>query len=97
MLTETAAAGLDRTRVEPWAAEQVIARLDRACACSIPREVMERHLDEVAFPDTASLRRALGVELAPMKRVLFDDDAPDATIRQAIIAGPDSKPAFGAP
>jgi hypothetical protein len=97
LLTETAAAGLDRTRVEPWAAEQVIARLDRACACSIPGEVMERHLDEVAFPDTASLRRALGVELAPMKRVLFDDDAPDATIRQAIIAGPDSKPAFGAP
>ncbi|MCA9623752.1 MAG: hypothetical protein KC731_32240 [Myxococcales bacterium] len=71
-----------------WTAKDVVASLNRLCDSEIPAEIVARHLDAVAFPDTDRLARELGVTLvAPReaRRVILDDRAPKAALRAQIM------------
>jgi hypothetical protein len=69
-----------------WKGEQVIARLDGHCGGDEPSRVAKQHVNATNFPDTDSLAKALGVRLAPKgKSVIYDDSAPNAAIRRAIM------------
>src|SRR5690606_1033777 len=70
-----------------WQASAVIARLDALGGCDVFRTVPSAHLDEVAFPDTSELTSRLGVRLDG-DSVAFDEDAPEAAIRRAIMRPP---------
>jgi len=70
-----------------WTAAEVIARLDRLSGGNIPSSIVNQHIDARAFPDTAALRKALGVQIAPSKSARFERDAPGASLRHAIMNG----------
>ena len=68
-----------------WTAEEIIAQLDRLSASDIPSRITKQHIDASAFPDTRALQATLGVRIEPKKSARFDDAAPDAAIRRAIM------------
>ncbi|MEQ9320865.1 MAG: hypothetical protein RIF41_17015 [Polyangiaceae bacterium] len=75
-----------------WNAAEVVAQLSKLCGSEMPAEVVARHLDAKDFPDTTALRAALGVQLEAAragkragKTVRYDDTAPNAAIRKAIM------------
>jgi hypothetical protein len=68
-----------------WNADLVVKHLVELCGSSMPARIVAEHLDAKDFPDTADLRRALGVELIG-DTVRYDDDAPKAAVRKAIMA-----------
>lgn len=70
-----------------WTAEKIVQQLDALCDCDIPSRVTAEHLDATEFPKSVALVSALGVALAEDQSVTYDDAAPDAAIRRAIMAG----------
>jgi len=67
-----------------WDAAEVVEHLNELCGSEIPARIVARHLDAEAFPDTRALRAQLGVHLAG-ETVRYDDRAPKAAIRRAIM------------
>jgi hypothetical protein len=82
VLTALLDAELDQDR--RWAATDLVAKLDGLCDCDVFSAVTARHLDEVAFPETATLTRALGLRLDG-DTVALDDGAPERHTRDAIM------------
>lgn len=71
-----------------WNAAEVVAQISKLCGSKMPAEIVARHLDAKDFPDTSALRAALGVQLDDTrsgKTVRYDDAAPKAAIRRAIM------------
>ena len=68
-----------------WSADELIARLDRATGTTVFRDVAREMLERSEFPDTAAMFRQLGVQVLG-DRVVYDDNAPLAAIREAIMA-----------
>ncbi|HHH27950.1 MAG TPA: hypothetical protein ENK57_06355 [Polyangiaceae bacterium] len=67
-----------------WNAAEVVAQISKLCGSEMPARVVARHLDAKNFPDTSALRAELGVALHG-KTVRYDDAAPKAAIRRAIM------------
>jgi hypothetical protein len=73
-----------------WTAAEVVKILVELCGDDAPSQIVARHLDARDFPDTTALRKALGVELDG-KTVRYDDKAPKAAVRRAIMQPRSSK------
>lgn len=85
LIAELAASPRDESH--KLTAEELMRELDKLCACDLPSKITARHLDDTAFPDPSALAQSLGVKLADDKSVIYDEQAPDAAIRRAIMGG----------
>lgn len=83
-------------RMDPavrWRAKDMLARLDAHAGQPVPSSVAKQYLDRTTFPDVDAVLTSLGLTLAsepcrtkPCEGLIsYDDDAPDAAIRQAIM------------
>lgn len=70
-----------------WTAEELMKKLDGFCGCDIPSKVTARYIDDKRFPDVSKLLKRLGVSIADEQSVTYDESAPDAAIRRAIMGG----------
>lgn len=71
---------------QDWKIEQALAIGDKATGTDVLRKLYERMRDQPATVDLKQLWQKLGVELTDDGAVRFDDKAPGAAIRQAIIS-----------
>ncbi len=70
-----------------WTADELVGKLDALSGSDIAARLTAPHLDSTTFPATESLAAALGVKLANDQSVTYDESAPDAAIRRAIMGG----------
>ena len=68
-----------------WTGEALLAEVDRISETDVAVRTAARFLDTTAFPDSGPLLRRLGVSLRPGKTVAFDDEAPAADLRRALL------------
>lgn len=85
LIAKLASSSLDETH--KFTAEELMKKLDALCGCDLPSKITAQHLDDTAFPDPSLLLASLGVKLAANESVTYDERAPDAAIRRAIMGG----------
>ena len=80
------------TIVEDWDIKETLATGDKATGTRVLQELYAQMSDKPHPVDLADVWRKLGIELKDNK-VIFNDKAPEASIRRAITAGHPSIPA----